>query len=118
MPSATVAAKVKNAAAHFQQCMDTEVLNGIVNKDCELYIDDILLYAQTEDQFIDSLKRLLKRLEERGIILSPTKSAFGMEEVEILGHTINSEGCHFSRDKLDGALQVKLPPPNSAHQEQ
>ena len=32
-----------------------------------------------------------------------------MEEVEILGHTINSEGCHFSREKLDGVLDIKLP---------
>ena len=100
---------LRNAAAHFQQCLATEVLQGMVNVDCELYIDDILLHAQTADQFIDSLKRLLHRLEERGITLSPTKCSFGMEEVEILGHTINSSGCHFSREKLSGVLEVKLP---------
>ena len=47
---------LKNAAAHFQQCMATEVLNGIVNKDCELYIDDILIHAKTEQEFLANLQ--------------------------------------------------------------
>ena len=100
---------LRNAAAHFQQCLATEVLQGMVHKDIELYIDDILLYAHTEDQFITSLRQLLQRLKGRGIVLSPTKCSFGMEEVEILGHTINSKGCHFSREKLSGVLEFKLP---------
>ena len=56
---------LRNAAGHFQQCMATEVLNGIVNHNCEIYIDDILLHAQDEDQFVKTLTKVLQRLHEK-----------------------------------------------------
>ena len=100
---------LRNAAAHFQQCMAVEVLNGLVNVDCELYLDDVLVHARSEDQFLERLRKILDRFEKRGLVLSPSKCSFGMSEVEILGHTINSEGSHFSREKLDTVLEFKLP---------
>lgn len=100
---------LRNAAAYFQQCMATEVLTGLVHAELELYIDDILLHAQTEDEFIERLKRVLTRLKQKGIVLSPNKCSFGMKEVEILGHTVNAEGSHFSKEKLQGVLEFPLP---------
>ena len=100
---------LRNAAAYFQQRMATEVLNDIVHKDCELYLDDVLIHAQTEEQFLKSLEEILERFQARGIVLSPTKCSFGMSEVEILGHTVNSNGCHFSKEKLITVLDIKLP---------
>ena len=100
---------LRNAAAYFQQRMATEVLTGLVHAELELYLDDILLYAQTEDEFIERLKRVLTRLKQKGIVLSPNKCSFGMKEVEILGHTVNTEGCHFSKEKLQGVLEFPLP---------
>ena len=32
-----------------------------------------------------------------------------MKEVEILGHTINDSGSHFSRDKLEAVFDITLP---------
>ena len=49
---------LRNAAAHFQQCMATEVLNGLVGTSCELYLDDVLVHAQTEDEFLTRLKSI------------------------------------------------------------
>ena len=100
---------LKNAAAYFQQRMATEVLNGLVNKECEIYLDDVLIDAQTDEEFIRSLENILERLEEKGIVLSPKKCAFGMSTVEILGHTINEKGSHFSREKLEAVLDIKRP---------
>ena len=107
---------LRNAAAHFQQCMATEVLNGLVGTSCELYLDDVLVHAQTEDEFLTRLKSILERLERRGLVLSPSKCSFGMQEVEILGHTIDKDGCHFSRAKLDTVLEFKQPATGSQMQ--
>ena len=52
----------------------------------------MLVHAQTEDDFLTRLKSILERLERRGLVLSPSKCSFGMQEVEILGHTIDKEG--------------------------
>ena len=53
---------LRNAASHFQQCMATEVLNGLVNVDCELYIDDVLVHAQNEAQFLERLEKIVEIL--------------------------------------------------------
>ena len=100
---------LRNAAAYFQQAMATEVLNGLVHNTCELYLDDILIHATTEAEFLTRLKDILQRLKDRGIVLSPSKCSFGMDEVEILGHTMDDTGIHFSREKLTGVLDFKLP---------
>ena len=100
---------LRNAAGHFQQRMATEVLNGLVNIECELYIDDVMIHATTENEFISRLEHVLQRLQARGLVVSPTKCSFGMSEMEILGHTITENGCHFSRVKLDKVNDTKLP---------
>ena len=64
---------------------------------------------QKEKKIIDRLDKVLARFQARGIVLSPLKCSFGMPEVEILGHTINEDGSHFSRNKLDTILEFKLP---------
>ena len=100
---------LKNEASYFQQFMATEVLTGLVGVDCELYLDDILIHAQTEAQFMERLENVLARFQARGLVFSSKKCSFGMEEVKLLGHTINETGSHFSRQKLNTVLKFKLP---------
>ena len=40
---------LKGAPSHFQQQIQTVVLNGLVGNICELYIDDVIIFGQTED---------------------------------------------------------------------
>jgi transposase InsO family protein len=100
---------LKNAGAYFQQAMADEVIGEILYDGTELYIDDILVHGQTEKEFLTRLEIILKRCMEKGIVLSPKKCAFGMAETEILGHTINDKGSTFSKEKLQGVLDFKLP---------
>ena len=105
---------LKGAPSFFQQKLETEVLHDMLYDICELYIDDIVIYASTPDQMVKNLKRVLARLSEKGITVSPKKCSFGVKEVEFLGHTINADGVHFSREKLDHVLNI--PPPSTAKQ--
>ena len=43
---------LKGAPAYFQQMMVTIVLVGIYMLICEVYMDDIIVHAKTEDEFI------------------------------------------------------------------
>ena len=100
---------LKNAAAYFQQAMADEVLGDSLYDGNELYLDDVLIHATNDDEFIRRLETILIRCQNKGIVLSPSKCAFGMAEMEILGHTLNSKGSTFSREKLQGVLDFKLP---------
>ena len=57
---------LRNAAAYFQQAMATEVLNGLVHNTCELYLDDILIHATTEAEFLARLKDILQSRHRLG----------------------------------------------------
>ena len=100
---------LKGAGAYFQRIMATIVLAGLVMVIVELYLDDIILTAQTEDSFIERLEVVFIRFLEHNITLNPKKCRFGMREVVYVGHTINEQGIHFSREKLDSVVNFPVP---------
>ena len=100
---------IKGAPPFFQQIMATIVLASLIYVICELYIDDILLHAQTEDEFCANLTTILDRCRQYNIKLNPKKCCLGMSEVEYVGHTVNETGMHFKRSKLDSVLNFELP---------
>lgn len=97
---------LKGAPSYFQGVMATVVLVGLIYNICELYLDDILIHAQTESEFLSRLEQVLKRLSDRKITANPEKVFLGMHEVEFVGHTINEQGLKFSREKIDKVLQI------------
>ena len=100
---------LKGAPSYFQKAMETEVLRDLLGHMCEIYIDDIIIYAPTAEDMVARLDTVLARLHDHNITVSPEKCSFGITEVEFLGHTINHQGIRFSRDKLDKVLQIEPP---------
>jgi hypothetical protein len=100
---------LKNACNYFQRIMSTEVLAGLIYSICEVYLDDIIVFGKTEEEFLTNLEKVLLRLEEKNITLNPKKCKFGMETIQYVGHTINHEGISFTRDKLDRVIDFPKP---------
>ena len=100
---------ILNASGFFQQAMVTEVLHELVENICFVYLDDVFVIGFTEDDFVDNVKNVLQRFKEYNIVVKPSKCEFGMESIEILGHTMDKEGIHFSDTKLDSLSQTALP---------
>lgn len=100
---------LKGAPSFFQRVMVTIVLAGLVMVICELYLDDLILYAQTCNELLQNFRTVLIRFREFNIYINPEKCKMGLTEVTYVGHTINEEGIHFSREKLDGILNFVKP---------
>jgi hypothetical protein len=100
---------LKGAPSHFQHQMQTEVLKDLMYNICEIYLDDIIIYAETEEEFIERLDIVFNRLKEYNITVNPEKVKLGMSEIEYLGHIINSEGLSFSQKKRDEVFNFKKP---------
>ena len=56
-----------------------------------VYIYDILVTGSIEDEHLDHLAEVLKRLQEAGMRLKKTKCALLLSQVDYLGHTISAE---------------------------
>ena len=100
---------LKGAPAYFQRIMATVVLAGLVYKICEIYLDDVIVYAQTIDELIDNLTQVFERFRKHNITLNPEKCRFGMTETEYVGRVINSEGWKFSEEKKAEVLNFRIP---------
>lgn len=90
---------LKGAPSWFQQHMANTVLNNLIYSICEVYLDDIIIYGTSEEEFLDNLKKVLSRLNQHNITINPEKCKIGLDEVEYVGHVINANGTTFSREK-------------------
>jgi hypothetical protein len=62
----------KNAPSTFQRLMD-KILRGMTWKQCLVYIDDILVFANTFEEHCNRLDSVLSKIGEAGLKLKPSK---------------------------------------------
>src|SRR5207248_6634236 len=64
-----------NAASIFQQFMNY-VLSDLIDKGVIVYIDDILIYTETEEEHIQLVMKVLELLHNAGLCVTLEKSVF------------------------------------------
>jgi len=100
---------LKSAPAYFQQQMQSVVLEGLVGQICELYIDDIIIYGSTEQEFLTNLETVLQRLEAFNVTINPEKAKIAVTEVEAVGHILDQYGIAMSEEKIKKVKDFPLP---------
>ena len=86
---------LKGSGPIFQRSMANKVLAGYVIRICEIYIDDVLLFGTTDNEYL----KVLGRLRENNVAANPAKTKLGLKEVEYVGHLITSTGTSFTEEK-------------------
>jgi transposase InsO family protein len=99
---------IKSAPSYFQQKM-TEVLQGLIYSICEIYIDDIIIFGRTEEEFLENLDKVLRRLKGYNLTLNPDKAKIGLTQLEYVGRVINEHGVTMSEEKIRKVLEFPLP---------
>jgi hypothetical protein len=74
-----------------------------------VFIDDILIYSQSEEEHADHLRMVLQRLREHQLYAKLSKCEFWISEVLFLGHIINKEGLAVDPKKVADILNWKAP---------
>jgi Reverse transcriptase (RNA-dependent DNA polymerase) len=69
-----------------------KILRGLINKICLVYVDDILIFAETFDKLLANLDDVIGRISSEGGSIDLGKSKFLGEEIDFLGHTIGKKG--------------------------
>ena len=97
---------VASAPAVFQRVIDT-ILQGIPHVLC--YLDDLLITGTTEEEHLQNLEEVLRRLQQHGITLKRSKCKFFQDSVEYLGHCIDAQGLHTLPAKLEAIRKAPKP---------
>jgi len=97
-----------NAPSTYQDMMN-HILSDLREVGVLAYMDDILIYAKTEEEHDRLVKEVLERLQAHGLAVSPEKCIWKTQEVEFLGYVIGRNEIAMSQEKVEAVLNWEEP---------
>ena len=97
-----------NAPAIFQNMMN-EIFKDMIDHGVVIYLVDILIYSRSEEDYIALTKKVLERLQDHQLALSPEKCEWHMSKVNFLGYIISEDGIEMDQEKIRTVLEWKEP---------
>jgi hypothetical protein len=97
-----------NAPAYFMYLMNS-VFMDYLDKFVVVFIDDILIYSQNEQEHEEHFRKVLQRLRYCQLYVKLSKCEFWINEVLFLGHVIIREGLAVDPKKVTTILDWKAP---------
>ena len=76
-----------NAPATFQILMNS-ILKAYINKFVLVYLDDILVYSDSEEEHLEHLRLVFEALQKHSLYARPDKCVFDQPNVEFCGHIV------------------------------
>lgn len=102
---------VVNGPSSFMRFMHT-VLRGLPRT--MVYLDDVIVFSESEEQHMEDLANVLKRLDSYNLKISAKKCQFFQTEVEFLGFLVSGEGIRSDPEKVN--VIKEWPQPTTAKQ--
>ena len=97
-----------NAPATFERMMEI-ILAGLHLETCLLYIDDVIIFADSFEQHMEPLSEVLSKLQTAGLKLSPQKCQLFKKQVWFLGHVVSEHGISTDPTKIRAVEQWSAP---------
>ncbi|KAK7933739.1 hypothetical protein WMY93_004635 [Mugilogobius chulae] len=82
---------VTNAPSTFQRLME-RCMGDLHLKEVLVFLDDLIIFSNTLEEHENRLLRVLHRLKDYGLKLSPEKCKFFQTSVRYLGHIVSEKG--------------------------
>lgn len=87
-----------NAVAHFHGGV-CSIFQDLIGVCLFIYIDDIIIFADSSEEFTRYCEIILSRLKDNNLIVHPDKSVFGVTSIDYLGYHISAEKVEVDRSK-------------------
>lgn len=99
---------VTNAPSTFQRLME-RCMGDMHLKDALVFLDDVIVFSRTLEEHEERLMKVLTRLKEFGLKLSPEKCVFFQTSVRYLGHVISRNGVQTDPEKISALKTWPVP---------
>jgi hypothetical protein len=98
-----------NSLATFQAMMDSIFSDMIEGREVIVYMDDILIFAENQEELQEWTKQVLQQLREHDLFLKPKKCEFNKSTMEYLGLIIQEGKLSMDPVKLSGIRDWPTP---------
>nr|XP_023026404.1 uncharacterized protein K02A2.6-like [Leptinotarsa decemlineata] len=97
---------VAPASATLQRSLEQlfQGMEGVI-----IYMDDVVVTGRTTEELMRNLEMVLERMKDTGLTLNKDKCNFFKEEIEYLGHIIDSKGLRKTSDEVEAVLNAPRP---------
>ncbi|KAK7921783.1 hypothetical protein WMY93_008685 [Mugilogobius chulae] len=99
---------VTNAPSTFQRLME-RCMGDLHLKEVLVFLDDLIIFSDTLEEHERRLLRVLNRLKEYGLKLSPEKCKFFQTSVRYLGHIVSERGVETDPGKIAAIKSWPIP---------
>nr|GEZ31970.1 reverse transcriptase domain-containing protein [Tanacetum cinerariifolium] len=99
-----------NALGTFQRYM-ISIFHDMIEKTMEVFMDGFLVFGDSFSSCLSNLDKMLKRCEDKNLVLNWEKCHFMCKEGIVLGHKISNSRIEVDRAKVD--VIAKLPHPTT-----
>ena len=97
-----------NMGAMFQRAMDISFV-GEKDKILVIYLEDITIFSNSDDEHVSHLLRMFKKYKQFGISLNPKNWLFSMMERKLLKNIISQEGIRIDPKRVEDISKIELP---------
>ncbi|CAF4507246.1 unnamed protein product, partial [Didymodactylos carnosus] len=95
---------LKNSPPTFQKVMINTLKS--CRSFCLVYFDDIIVFSNSFDEYLDHLNQVFTALRDKQIVLNPPKCEIAVQKIIYLGHTITKDAVTSMNDRIK-ALEIK-----------
>jgi hypothetical protein len=101
---------LKNVGSTYQRAM-THVLEGLIHKSVECYVDDIVVKSRERGGHSEDLRVVFERLRKHQLKMNPLKCAFAVQSGVFLGFIVHNRGIEIQPKSIKAIIQ--MPPPQN-----
>lgn len=97
-----------NAPTAFMDIMN-RVFKQYLDKFMVVFIDDILVYSELEEEHVEHLRIVLEALRREKLYAKFSKCEFWLQRVQFLGHVIAKNGVSVDPAKVEAVINWEQP---------
>ena len=99
---------LKNAEATYQRLVN-RMFSKQIDRNMEVYVDDMLIKSREELTHLDDLKETFTTLKQYQMKLNPAKCVFGVSSGKFLGFMMSQRGIEANSEKVQAIINMTLP---------
>ena len=89
--------------------MMNEILRDMIDLGVVMYLDDILIYSENEQDHVALVKRVLECLQEHQLASASDMYEWHRSRVNFLGYIISPEGVEMDQEKIRTVVEWEVP---------